>query len=521
MANGQLKLSFKLGVESDLPSSGNIEAGTLYLSKQEETYDKRARLYYGDNSTTLLPISDIQTLPEGNQGLCLKGATSVRGGMLLGEVDCPFNHAIELGTTGKNELNFYEYSGIFNFYQHIQDSAQGPSHKALCGSIKPNGFHGGCFYGALGYDEKKTNGEGKEYVESKLYHTDSKYPIYFNNGIPTPMGYSLEKSVPSDAEFYDTKVTSADNHYTPSADDSSTLYVDASGSTSASWGSTSLVTGIDLQRDSKGHVTGITVDSVKMPKNPDKNTTYSAGTGLSLNSNHTFNLKAATTTTLGGIKSGNDIDIATDGAVTVNAANKVKKSLKFGSKNYDGSTEQTITAADLGLSGAMIYLGQTSTAIADGSVTQSIQIGSNTVTATNGNVVIYSNKEFVWNGSSWELLGEEGSYKVKQIEVSSPSTSGNSTAFIDTITQDTNGNISATKKNIPTNEIDKAGLIPAPTSSNKNKVWRTDEYGNPSWKELHAATETEFGGVRMSFGDVDDDFPTTPAVGQIYFQIVS
>jgi hypothetical protein len=141
MANGQPKLSFKLGVESDLPSSGNIKAGTLYLSKQEETYDKRAKLYYGDNSTTLLPISDIQALSEGNQGLCLKGVTSVRGGLLFGEVGYPFNHAIELGTAGKNELNFYEYSGIFNFYQHPQNSQTKPE-LSLCGSIQPDGFHG-------------------------------------------------------------------------------------------------------------------------------------------------------------------------------------------------------------------------------------------------------------------------------------------------------------------------------------------------------------------------------------------
>ena len=37
-----------------------------------------------------------------------------------------------------------------------------------------------------------------------------------------------------------------------------------------------MVTGVNLQRDAKGHVTGVTVDSIKMPSNPntDTNTHY-------------------------------------------------------------------------------------------------------------------------------------------------------------------------------------------------------------------------------------------------------
>lgn len=60
----------------------------------------------------------------------------------------------------------------------------------------------------------------------------------------------------------DTKVTAVENHYAPVTDTSYTLSVDASSTTAASWSNTKLVTGIDIQRDMKGHVTGITVDSV-------------------------------------------------------------------------------------------------------------------------------------------------------------------------------------------------------------------------------------------------------------------
>ena len=45
-----------------------------------------------------------------------------------------------------------------------------------------------------------------------------------------------------------------------------------------------------------------------------------------------------------------------------------------------------------------------------------------------------------------EKLGNEGSYKVKQTAVSSPSASSTTNAFIDTISQDTNGVIKPTKK---------------------------------------------------------------------------
>lgn len=94
-------------------------------------------------------------------------------------------------------------------------------------------------------------------------------PIYLNAGTPTALSYTIAKSVPSNAEFTDTKVTAVGNHYTPSADTNSALSVDASSTTSASWASTSLVTGVNISRDSKGHVTGLTVDSIRMPSNPN------------------------------------------------------------------------------------------------------------------------------------------------------------------------------------------------------------------------------------------------------------
>lgn len=104
-------------------------------------------------------------------------------------------------------------------------------------------------------------------------------PVYIDaNGKPQTIGYTIAKSVPSDAKFTDTntKVTSVSNHYTPSANADSALSPDASSTTAATWGSTSLVTGVNLSRDAKGHVVGLTLDSIQMPANPNTDTHYSS-----------------------------------------------------------------------------------------------------------------------------------------------------------------------------------------------------------------------------------------------------
>jgi hypothetical protein len=103
-------------------------------------------------------------------------------------------------------------------------------------------------------------------------------------GVSVASDGSMTVSVPWTDTNTDTKVTSAANHYTPAADTTAALSASASSTTAASWNTTSLVTGVNLQRDAKGHVTGVTVNSIKMPANPntDTNTAHShtAGVGL-------------------------------------------------------------------------------------------------------------------------------------------------------------------------------------------------------------------------------------------------
>lgn len=56
-------------------------------------------------------------------------------------------------------------------------------------------------------------------------------------------------------------------------------------------------------------------------------------------------------------------------------------------------------------SGATVWLGVTTTALTDGATTNPITINGESVTAEVGGIASYSNKEFIWNGSAWQLFG--------------------------------------------------------------------------------------------------------------------
>ena len=93
--------------------------------------------------------------------------------------------------------------------------------------------------------------------------------------------------------------------------------------------------------------------------------------------------------------------------------------LKVGSnsKTYDGSAATTfeITAADLGLSSAMHFLGISTTAVTDHG-TEKPTIGGSAVTPAEGDVVLYDHEEFVWakvgtsGALAWERLGRDSSF---------------------------------------------------------------------------------------------------------------
>ena len=97
---------------------------------------------------------------------------------------------------------------------------------------------------------------------------------------------------------------------------------------------------------------------------------------------------------------------------------------KYISKIVRGSDTLYIKDAEAqamlsGLTGAMHYIGITTTSLTDGSTTNPIQIDGQSVTAKAGDVVVVAgsgtgagaDKEFVFNGTKWQEFGSTGSLK--------------------------------------------------------------------------------------------------------------
>lgn len=135
-----------------------------------------------------------------------------------------------------------------------------------------------------------------------------------------------------------TKVTSVENHYAPTADTNAKLTASLSGNAGTYALNTeyTVLTGIEIQRDAKGHVTGITYTAQKIK---DTNTTYTlSGLGgigtvnatgtapLTLSASKsdttvsiTGSVAAATTSALGVVKVGTGLNVSS-GTISVATA---------------------------------------------------------------------------------------------------------------------------------------------------------------------------------------------------------
>ena len=110
--------------------------------------------------------------------------------------------------------------------------------------------------------------------------------------------------------------------------------------------------------------------------NPATNT-LTIGAGTLTGTNYSGNAATATSATISG------------------TANQTQAALTFGTKTFNGSTAAEVTAADLGLSSALKFLGVTTTVLEDSSTTNPIVIGDVSITAQPGNVVLYDHLEFI------------------------------------------------------------------------------------------------------------------------------
>lgn len=163
-------------------------------------------------------------------------------------------------------------------------------------------------------------------------------------------------------------------------------------------------------------------------------------------------------------------------------------SIKTSSKTIENSltndenkipTSSAVYSAISGLSGAMHFIGTTTTELTDGATTATLAGSglSKTTGFVSGDVVIYDNKEFVWTGSAWEILGDEGSYALKTVSITGAGVlgGGGDLTANRTITHNTSGvtaqaygptaDVSgANSINIPKITVDQYGHITAATT---------------------------------------------------------
>ena len=72
----------------------------------------------------------------------------------------------------------------------------------------------------------------------------------------------------------------------------------------------------------------------------------------------------------------------------------------------DAQARQDIADIKDAISGGVVFIGETSTELTDGATTNPITINGSSVTAIQGNLVVYDNKEFVFDGTHWIEMGD-------------------------------------------------------------------------------------------------------------------
>ena len=234
----------------------------------------------------------------------------------------------------------------------------------------------------------------------------------------------------------DTKVTSVANHYVPEGGTAAT----ATAGSAVAWGG-AVVTGVT--KDAAGHVTGVTTGTI--PSNPNTNSAslqVGSTTDKKINTSETtgkyiqFAGGANKFTVSDGTNSfevpvtpsitNNITGTGTSGQAAVfNGANTLTSRAISTSVATDNSTnlvtegavKSYVDNATSGLSGAMHYIGTSTSAITDGGTQNPTISGYSGTAKTAGNVVLYNSKEFVWTGTAWEEYGDEGSYALKSVSV--------------------------------------------------------------------------------------------------------
>ena len=153
----------------------------------------------------------------------------------------------------------------------------------------------------------------------------------------------------------------------------------------------------------------------------------------------------------------------------------------------DAQAREDIEEIRQSIAGGLQFIGETTTALSDGDTTNPITINGESVTAVSGNLVLYGEKEFLFDGTRWIEMGDlsllgalayknsaSGSYTPTG-NVSQPTFSGDALTSTGTFTP--SGSVTAPAINVDTagsttvvNSITDVGTLPAfsATVANEN-----------------------------------------------------
>ena len=144
--------------------------------------------------------------------------------------------------------------------------------------------------------------------------------------------------------------------------------------------------------------------------------------------------------------------------ITFDASDETKILSKKGSwvnfVSSIGGQTGNVTLANLGLSNALHFVGTTTSTLSENATTSPIIINSNNYTPSQGDVVLASDAEYLWNGSRWDLLGDASSFKKVQTAVNTATAeTTEATTFVHSVTQNSEGVIT-----VKTRDLDTTGV---------------------------------------------------------------
>lgn len=177
----------------------------------------------------------------------------------------------------------------------------------------------------------------------------------------------------------DTKVTSVGNHYTPATDTDSTLTANASGATAA-W-NIDVVKGISLERDARGHVTGLSVTSGKIPANPNSDTKVNM-TARGTTKAYLLATSTSPTTTAQGVTA-----LAETGVYLDTTAGKLVATTFQGALSGNAATASKLGTSTVGSATKPIYL-------SSGTATECTTYAGGTAVTLNGTSAAGSTASF-------------------------------------------------------------------------------------------------------------------------------